>query len=166
MRCLLHVICICVLWLPLSALAAVMPEARFFSQDASDYVLAAEVLKYGDLDATLAAARSEILEADRLRVSSPDAAFALAKRAMFRCTYAWMLIRKPGQPVAPEQREHAGELLGAVRVFFDWDKPALDRMAARTGGVLYEVITAREAREIVSQGIDPKEAAAAKALEK
>jgi hypothetical protein len=169
-RCLQYMMVVCALLRPLPVLAAEVTEARFFSQDTSDYTLAAEVLKNNDqgaaLDAVLDAARSEILEAGRLRASSPDSAFALAKRAMFRCTYAWMLILKPGQQIRPEQQEQARELLGGVRDFFDWDKPSLDRMAARAGGLLQEVLTAREAQEIVSQGIDPKEAAAAKALEK
>jgi hypothetical protein len=166
MSCLHSVMLVCALWFPLSALAAGLPEERFFSRDASDYALAAEVLDGGGLDAALAAVGNEIREAERLRVASPDAAFGLAKRAMFRCTYAWMLLQRPGQTVAPELNEQARELIGRVRVYFDWDKPALDRVAARTGGLLHEVITAREAREIVSRGIDPKEAAGAKALEK
>ena len=143
-----------------------MPETRFFSQDASDYALAAEVIKDSGLDTALDAARRELLEAERLRAASPDSAFGLAKRAMFRCTYAWMLIQKPGSPVAPEQREQARQLLGSVRTFFAWDKSSLDRMAAKAGVLLQDVFTAREARDIVSQGIDPKEAAAAKAMEK
>ena len=166
MHCLRHMIFICTLLCPLSVLAAGVPETRFFTQDASDYTLAAEVLKDSGLDAALAAARSAVLEAERLRESSPDLAFGLAKRAMFHCIYAWMLIQKPGQPVMPEQNGQARELLGSLRAFFDWDKPSLDRIAAKTGDLLQEVITAREAREIVMQGIDPKEAAAAKALEK
>ena len=157
---------VCTLLCPLSALAADMPETRFFSQDASDYTLATEVLKDSGLDATLDAAGNDILQAEKLRASLPDSAFVSAKRAMFRCTYAWMLIQKAGQPVTPEQNKQARELLGSVRAFFGWDKPSLDRMAARTGSLLQEMLTAREAREIVSQGIDPKEAAAAKALER
>jgi hypothetical protein len=166
MSCLRYVMLVCALWIPASALAAGVPEERFFSRDASDYALAAEVLKDSGLDAALAAVESAIQEAEDLRASSPDAAFGLAKRAMFHCTYAWLLIRQPGQTVAPERDEQARELLGRVRVYFDWDKPGLDRVAARTGALLHEVITAREAREIVSRGIDPKEAAGAKALEK
>jgi hypothetical protein len=165
MRCLQYLMLFCALCRPLSLLAAGVPEARFFSQDASDYALASEVLKDSGLEATLASARNEMLEADRLRASLPDAAFALAKRAMFRCTYAWMLIQRPEQTLAPEQTGQARELLGSVRVFFDWDKAALDRMAAGTGSLLQDVLTAREARESVARGIDPKEAAAAKALE-
>jgi len=151
---------------PLSVLAAGVPESRFFSQDVSDYALAAEVLNDSSLDAALDAARRALLEAERLRASSPDSAFGLAKRAMFHCTYVWMLIQKPGQPVTPDQRGQAREFLGGVRAFFDWDKPSLDRVAATTGALLQEVLTAREARAVVSQGIDPKEAAAAKAMEK
>jgi hypothetical protein len=143
-----------------------VPEARFFSQDASDYVLAAEVLRDRGLDAALASAKRDILEAERLRATSPEPAFGAAKRAMFCCIYAWMLIQEPGRAVTPDQRGQARELLGSVRSFFDWDKPSLDRMAAKAGGLLQDVFTAREARESVSQGIDPNEAAAAKALEK
>ena len=161
---------VCALLRPLPALAAGVPEARFFSQDNSDYVLAAEVLKDDGRDmspdVTLTIVKSEISQAEQLRASSPESAFDLAKRAMFRCTYVWILIRKPGQRITPDQLGQARELLGSVRAFFDWDKPSLDRIAARTGGLLQEVITAREARESVSQGIDPKEDAAAKALEK
>ena len=170
MSCLRYMMLICTLWLPLSALAAGVPEALFFSQDTADYILAAEVLKDSDqsvaLNVTLAAAKRDILAAERLRASSPEQAFDLAKRAMFRCTYAWMIVQKPGHPVAPEHNGQAREVLGSVRAFFDWDKPSLDRVAARTGGLLQEVLTAREARAIVSRGIDPKEAAAAKSLGK
>ncbi|MDR2696614.1 MAG: hypothetical protein LBC79_09595 [Deltaproteobacteria bacterium] len=170
MPCLRYLMAVCALCLPLSALAAGVPEARFFSQDASDYTLAAETIGHGAphaaLDTALDAAESEIREAERLRASSPGTAFGQAKRAMFHCIYAWMLIQKAGRSAAPEQNGRARESLGRIRAFFEWDKPSLDRMAARTGGVLQEVLTAREAREIVSQGIDPREAAAARALEK
>ena len=170
MPCLRYVMAVCALCLPLSALAAGVPEARFFNRDASDYALAAEIIGHGvphvTLDATLDAAAGETLEAERLRASEPDSAFGPAKRAMFRCVYAWMLIQRAGQPATPEQTSRAREILGRLRTFFEWDKPSLDRIAAGIGGLLQDVLTAREAREIASQGIDPKEAAAAKALEK
>ena len=166
MPCLRYVMAVCALCLPLSALAAGVPEARFFSQGSSDYVLAAEVVGSGALDAALDAAKRDILEAERLRASASDSAFGPAKRAMFHCTYAWMLLQRPGQPATSEQTSRARETLGSIRAFFEWDKPSLDRMATRIGGLLQDVLTAREAREIVRQGIDPKEAAAAKALEK
>ena len=170
MSCLRYVMAVCALCLPLSALAAGVPEERFFSQDTSDYALAAETtgrsVPHITLDAALDAAGSALLEAERLRASSPDAAFGPAKRAMFHCVYAWMLIQKPGQQATPEQNVRARETLGRVRAFFEWDKPSLDSMAARVGALLQEVLTAREAREAVSRGLDPKEAAAAKALEK
>jgi len=146
-------------------LAAGVQESRFFSQDNSDYVLAAEILNDSSLDAALGAAGRELLEADRLRDSSPESAFGQAKRAMFRCVYAFMLIQQSGQQVTVEQNKQVRELLGSVRAFFEWDKPSLDTMAARAGALLQDVLTARDARGIVSQGIDPKEAAAAKAME-
>ena len=169
MLCLRYLVAVCALCLPLSALAAGVPEERFFSQDTSDYALAAETAGHGIphavLDAALDAAESKIREAEQLRASLPDAAFAPAKGALFHCIYAWMLIQQPRQQATPEQNGRARETLGRIRAFFEWDKSALDRVAARIGGLLQDVLTAREARESVRQGIDPREAAAAKALE-
>ncbi len=159
-------ICLCVFCL--LAVAHPAPGADFFSRDkAADYRLGAEVVQSPNLEADPATARQGLEEALRLRQSAPERAFEVAKRAMFQCIRAWMRLQNPAQARTPEQETSARVTLGELRGFFGWDKERLDAAVAGIGDILDDVLTAKDAREIISrQGVDPKEEAAARALEK
>jgi hypothetical protein len=129
---------------------------------------AKELLARSSEEEILAAGRGEYVETCGCVCIQADAvtAFQDARSVMFRCVYAWILLQDPAGRPKPEQREAARVLLGELREFFGWDAPTLERVSTRVGTLLQEVLTAREAREHVRQGLDPKEEAAAKALEK